>query len=74
MLALFLVLGACGGGAPTSRADEAKVYVALTADPRHVDDLAAASGLAPSNVLAALLGLKLRDLAGSLPGKQYRRR
>lgn len=54
--------------------DEAKVYAALTSDPRHVDDLAAASGLAPSNVLAALLGLELRDLAESLPGKQYRRR
>lgn len=54
--------------------DEAKVYAALGADPHHVDDLAAASGLAPSNVLAALLGLELRDLAESLPGKQYRRR
>jgi DNA processing protein len=59
---------------PDLAPDEAKVYAALTADPRHVDDLAAASGLAPSNVLAALLGLELRDLAESLPGKQYRRR
>jgi DNA processing protein len=53
--------------------DEAAVHAALTAEPRHVDDLAAASGLSPSNVLAALLGLELRDLAESLPGKQYRR-
>jgi DNA processing protein len=59
---------------PDLSPDEAKVYAALAADPLHVDDLAAASGLAPSNVLAALLGLELRDLAESLPGKQYRRR
>ena len=59
---------------PDLAPDEAKVYAALGAEPRHVDDLASASGLAPSNVLAALLGLELRDLAESLPGKQYRRR
>ena len=59
---------------PDLAPDEAKVYAALAAEPRHVDELAAESGLAPSNVLAALLGLELRDLAESLPGKQYRRR
>jgi DNA processing protein len=59
---------------PDLAPDEAKVYAVLGAEPRHVDELAAESGLAPSNVLAALLGLELRDLAESLPGKQYRRR
>jgi DNA processing protein len=59
---------------PDLSPDEAAVYAALSAEPSHVDDLAAASGLAPSNVLAALLGLELRDLAESLPGKQYRLR
>jgi len=59
---------------PDLSPDEAKVYAALTSEPRHVDDLSAACGLAPSNVLAALLGLELRDLAESLPGKQYRLR
>lgn len=54
--------------------DEAAVYAALTTEPRHVDDLAQATGMAPSNVLAALLGLELRDRVESLPGKQYRRR
>jgi DNA processing protein len=54
--------------------EEAKVLAALAADPRHVDEIAAATELAPSNVLAALLGLELRDLAESLPGKQFRRR
>jgi DNA processing protein len=54
--------------------DEAKVFGALTADAKHVDDLAAAADLAPSNVLAALLGLELRGLVESLPGKQFRRK
>jgi DNA processing protein len=54
--------------------EEAKVFAALSPDPRHVDELAVATELAPSNVLAALLGLELRDLAESLPGKQFRRR
>lgn len=54
--------------------DEAKVYAALTGDGRHVDDIAADAGLAPSNVLAALLGLELRGAAESLPGKQFRRK
>ncbi|HEX8246104.1 MAG TPA: DNA-processing protein DprA [Longimicrobium sp.] len=54
--------------------DEAKVYAALTADARPVDEIAAAAELAPSNVLAALLGLELRELVESLPGKQFRRR
>jgi DNA processing protein len=54
--------------------DEAKVFAALAAEPRPVDDIAAAAELAPSNVLAALLGLELRGLIESLPGKQYRRR
>ena len=63
---------------PTSPADlapeEARVFGVLTPEPRHVDDLAAAAELAPSNVLAALLGLELRGLVESLPGKQYRMR
>lgn len=54
--------------------EEARVFAALASEPRHVDDLAAASGLAPSNVLAALLGLELRGLAEALPGKRYRLR
>jgi DNA processing protein len=53
--------------------DEAKVYAALTGDGRHVDDIAADAELAPSNVLAALLGLELRGAVESLPGKQFRR-
>lgn len=59
---------------PDLAPDEARVYAALTTTAQHVDDLAAAVGLAPSNVLAALLGLELRELVESLPGKQFRRR
>jgi DNA processing protein len=53
--------------------DEAAVYATLSSEPSHVDDLAAESGRATSTVLAALLGLELRDLAEALPGKRYRR-
>lgn len=59
---------------PDLAPDEAKVYEALTAEPRHVDDLAAETRMAPSNVLAALLGLELRELVESQPGKFFRRR
>jgi DNA processing protein len=54
--------------------EEAKVLAALAAEPAHVDEIAAAVSLAPSQVLAALLGLELHGLAETLPGKRYRRR
>jgi DNA processing protein len=54
--------------------DEARVFALLADEPRHVDDLATAAGMATNATLAALLGLELRDLAASLPGKQFRRR
>ncbi|HEV3052737.1 MAG TPA: DNA-processing protein DprA, partial [Longimicrobium sp.] len=54
--------------------DEARLFGVLADDPRHVDDLAAAAGMTVNVALAALLGLELRDLAESLPGKQFRRR
>ena len=54
--------------------DEAAVFATLAAEERHVDELAERAGMAPSNVLAALLGLELRGIAESLPGKHFRRR
>ncbi|HEY0020650.1 MAG TPA: DNA-processing protein DprA [Longimicrobium sp.] len=54
--------------------DEARVFGLLGDDPRHVDDLAAAAGITTSVALGALLGLELRELAESLPGKQFRLR
>jgi DNA processing protein len=59
---------------PDLTGDEAAVFAALTEEARHVDALAAATGLASGAVLAALLTLELRDLAESLPGKHYRGR
>jgi DNA processing protein len=53
--------------------EEARVAAALADEPRHVDDLSVQTDLAPSNVLAALLGLELKGLVESLPGKHYRR-
>lgn len=54
--------------------DEARVFAQLDEEPRHVDELAAAAGLATSAALTALLGLELRELAEALPGKQFRLR
>jgi len=59
---------------PDLGADEARVFELLADDPRHVDELATAAGMGTSAALAALLGLELRDLAESLPGKQFRLR
>ena len=74
-------VAAVASGAPAPRSapadlapDEARVLGLLADDPRHVDDLATAAGMATNATLAALLGLELRELAESLPGKQFRLR
>ena len=54
-------------------ADESRVWDRLSPNPRHVDDLAADTGLATSALLTALLGLELRGVVESLPGKRFRR-
>jgi DNA processing protein len=59
---------------PSLPEPEAAVYARLGAEPRHVDDLAAAATLPSPAVLTALLGLEIRELAEALPGKHYRRR
>jgi DNA processing protein len=59
---------------PDLAPDEARVYAQLAEDPRHVDELAAAAGVATGAALTALLGLELRELAEALPGKQFRLR
>ncbi len=58
---------------PDLAPDEKSVLRELGADPVHVDDVSARSGLAPSLVLAALLGLELRGLVEALSGKRFRR-
>ena len=59
---------------PDLAPDEARLFAQLADDPRHVDDLATATGMATSAALMALLGLELRELAEALPGKQFRLR
>lgn len=52
---------------------EAEALRALTGEPKHVDELGGAAGLAPGALLAALLELELKGMAESLPGKHFRR-
>lgn len=59
---------------PDLAPEEARLLAQLGDDPRHVDELATAAGVATSAALTALLGLELRDLAEALPGKQFRLR
>jgi DNA processing protein len=59
---------------PDLAPDEARVFAQLADEPRHVDDLAVAAGVATAAALTALLGLELRDLVEALPGKQFRLR
>ena len=53
---------------------EARVLDALSADGRHIDDLATGIGLPIGELLGTLLGLELGGLAEQLPGSTYRRR
>ncbi|HEU0014144.1 MAG TPA: DNA-processing protein DprA, partial [Longimicrobium sp.] len=53
--------------------EEASVLTALAPEPRHVDDLSVQTGIPTHRLLTALLNLELRELAESLPGKQFRR-
>jgi len=65
------------GPAPTAAdlpAGGEVVLGALDVQPRHIDDLANATGIAPGQALATLLHLELMGLAESLPGKLFRRR
>lgn len=59
--------------APPDLSDaEMKLFHALSAEPRHVDTLGAATGLAAGELLGALLALELRGLVEALPGKHFR--
>ncbi len=48
-----------------------RLYDALTAAPRPVDELSIKSGLAPRQTLASVTELEMLGLIDSLPGKQY---
>lgn len=68
--------GAVGAG--EARADhpelsgpDALVWRALDDEPRHVDAVAAASGVGSADALVALLELELRGYVRQLPGKRF---
>lgn len=50
---------------------EKEVHGLLEAQPQHIDDLIARSGLPPSIVSSILLTLEIRGLARQLPGQRY---
>jgi DNA processing protein len=50
---------------------EAQVYDALSYEPIHVDAVIAKTGLAPSDVMALLLALELKQCVHQLPGNSY---
>lgn len=52
---------------------EARVFGALTVDPRHIDDLTLAVGLPVGEVLGVLCGLELAGLAEQQAGSCFRR-
>ncbi|HVF09450.1 MAG TPA: DNA-processing protein DprA, partial [Abditibacteriaceae bacterium] len=62
---------------PTVRPDlsavENRVYLALEADPRHIDDLAAAANMGAAEVNATLVMLELKGVARPLPGGMFSR-
>lgn len=51
--------------------EEDLLYAALTAEPQHIDMLAADLNLSISEALAILLRLELKGAARQLPGKQF---
>lgn len=51
--------------------DEAEVYRHLSSQPVHIDRIINDTDLNPSQVLAILLSLELKDLIYQLPGKYY---
>jgi DNA processing protein len=54
---------------------ELKLFGLLTADaPAHVDQLLISSGLSSSELMAALLGLEMKDRIRQLPGKSFVKR
>jgi DNA processing protein len=56
---------------PPVEGDEKQVVATLRTGPRHVDEIVAESGLPAGRILSLLLGLELRGLVRSLPGKRF---
>jgi DNA processing protein len=62
---------------PLLRADlsavENRVYLVLDVEPRHVDDIAAATSLGAAEVNSTLVLLELKGIARRLPGSLFMR-
>lgn len=52
---------------------ERLIYDELTAEPRHVDAIGEAAGLAPQDVLVSLLGLEFKGLVRQMAGRMFLR-
>ncbi|MDR7474438.1 MAG: DNA-processing protein DprA [Armatimonadota bacterium] len=65
------VAGGAGPSIPPGPA--ALVWAALAGEPVHIDQVAACTGLSPSQVAAVLLDLELQGLVRQYPGKQFLR-
>ncbi|HRP08643.1 MAG TPA: DNA-processing protein DprA [Gemmatimonadales bacterium] len=79
---LLAALGIAGDDKPSTPVEapcsltpeEARVFDALSSDPRHIDELALHTGLPIGLLLGTLLGLELGGLIEQLPGSMFRRR
>ena len=58
---------------PELRSEEHKVYAVLSDEPKHIDQIATASGLTTSLALSVLLALELRDIVSQISGKRFAR-
>lgn len=65
---------ATGHDAPSLNGPQAAIYRVLTAEPMHIDQVAAAANLAVAPASAALTLLQLRGLVRQLPGNLFVRR
>ena len=54
-------------------ATENRVYLVLDAEPKHIDDLAAAATMNAAEVNATLVLLELKGIARRLPGNLFQR-
>jgi DNA processing protein len=57
-----------------SEVERAVLKQITTDEPAHIDALAEATGMAVSELSAALLGLEMRDLVRQLPGRSFVRK
>jgi DNA processing protein len=60
-----------GPASPALSAEERALYDIISAEPRHVDEIARASGLPVTRVLALLLGLELQGVVQQTEGKIF---